>query len=86
MSLLLTGIAFFLVWRHVLRGRTAFFVVLAPGFAQMLVHFRCFLPIDLRRNSQADLQLLPFLSAIIALMVGGTFVVLFNLHHRMMGP
>jgi cytochrome o ubiquinol oxidase operon protein cyoD len=50
----------------------------------MLVHFRCFLHVDLQRSARADLVLLLFTSLITALMVGGTLVVLFNLRHRMM--
>ena len=84
LALGLTLAAFGLVWLHLLSGRTAFYVVLALGLVQMLVHFRCFLQIDLRRNSRADLHLLLFSTMIIALMVGGTLVVLFNLYHRMM--
>lgn len=84
LALGLTVAAFGLVWLQLLSGRTAFYVVLGLGLAQMLVHFRCFLHIDLKQNSRADLQLLLFSTLIIALMVGGTLVVLFNLYHRMM--
>ena len=84
LALGLTAVAFGLVWLQLLSGRTAFYVVLCLGLAQMLVHFRCFLHIDLKRNSRADLQVLLFSTLIIALMVGGTLVVLFNLYHRMM--
>ena len=86
LSLLLTCVAFGLVWQHLLSGHTALYVVLALGLVQMLTHFRCFLHISLRRNSRPDLQLLLFSSLIVALMVGGTLVVLFNQHNRMMGP
>jgi cytochrome o ubiquinol oxidase operon protein cyoD len=82
-SLLLTGLAFGLVWLRLLSGRAAFLAVLGLGLAQMLVQFRCFLHIDLRRSARPDLLLLLFSALIIALMVGGTLVVLFNLHHRM---
>jgi cytochrome o ubiquinol oxidase operon protein cyoD len=84
LALLLTLAAFGLVWTQLLSGRTAFYVILGLGLMQMLVHFRCFLHVDLKRNSRADLQLLLFSALIIALMAGGTLVVLFNLHHRMM--
>ncbi len=84
LALLLTLAAFGLVWMQLLFGRAAFYVVLGLGLVQMLVHFRCFLHVDLKRNSRADLQLLLFSALIIALMAGGTLVVLFNLHHRMM--
>ncbi len=65
-------------------GPDAFYTVLGLGLVQMLVHFRCFLHIDLKRSARADLQLILFSSLVVALMVGGTLVVLFNLHHRMM--
>jgi len=84
LALLLTLSAFGLVVFHALTGRQAFYMVLGLGLVQMLVHFRFFLHIDLRRNSRPDLQLLLFSVLIVALMVGGTLVVLFNLHGRMM--
>ena len=84
MALLLTLSAFGLVVLHVLSGREAFYAVLCLGLVQLVVHLRFFLHIDLRRSARADLQLILFSSLIIALMVGGTLVVLFNLHGRMM--
>ena len=84
LALLLTGIAFGLVYFRLLDGRQALYTVLVLGLVQMVVHFRCFLHIDLTRSARADLQLLLFSSLIIALMVVGTLVVLFNLNSRMM--
>lgn len=84
LALLLTCAAFGLVYLHLLAGRSAFYAVLGLGLAQMLVHFRFFLHIDLKRSARDDLQLILFSSLIIALMVGGTLVVLMNLRHRMM--
>ena len=84
LALLLTVIAFGLVWLRLLSGEAALYTVLGLALAQMLVHFRCFLHVDLRRNARADLQLLLFSGLIICMMVGGTLVVLFNLYHRMM--
>lgn len=84
LALLLTVAAFGLVYLHLLDGRRAFYAVLGLGLAQMVVHFRCFLHIDLRRSARADLQLILFSTLIVALMVGGTLVVLFNLRARMM--
>ena len=84
LAMLLTLIAFGLVWLQLLSGQAALYTVLALGLAQMLVHFRCFLHVDLKRNARADLQLLLFSSLIIALMAGGTLVVIFNLYRRMM--
>jgi len=84
LALLLTLLAFGLVSLHLLPGRQAFYTVLGLGFVQMVVHLRFFLHIDLTRSARADLQLILFSTLIIALMVGGTLVVLFNLHGRMM--
>jgi cytochrome o ubiquinol oxidase operon protein cyoD len=84
LALLLTCAAFGLVYRHLLEAREAFYTVLSLGLVQMVVHFRCFLHIDLKRSARADLQLILFSSLIIALMVGGTLVILFNLRERMM--
>jgi cytochrome o ubiquinol oxidase operon protein cyoD len=84
LALLFTLLAFGLVVLHVLTGRQAFFTVLGLGLLQMLVHFRFFLHIDLKRSARADLQLILFSTLIIALMVGGTLVILFNQQGRMM--
>jgi cytochrome o ubiquinol oxidase operon protein cyoD len=84
MALLLTGAAFGIVYLRLLDGRQAFYTVLGLGLVQMMVHFRCFLHIDLRRSARADLQLILFSGMIIGLMVGGTLVLLFNLRGRMM--
>lgn len=84
-ALLLTLAAFGLVILHVLTGREAFYAVLGLGLIQLVVHLRFFLYLGFSRSAAADLQLILFSSLIIALMVGGTLVVLFNLRARMMG-
>jgi cytochrome o ubiquinol oxidase operon protein cyoD len=84
LALLLTFAAFGLVYGHLLGGQHAFYTLLGLGLVQMVVHFRCFLHIDLRRSARADLQLILFSSLIVALMVGGTLVILLNLRTRMM--
>ena len=84
LALVLTCASFGLVYLSVLSGPEAFYTVLGLGLVQMLVHFRCFLHIDLNRSARADLVLILFSSLVVALMVGGTLVVLFNLRRRMM--
>ncbi len=59
-------------------------LVFGLALVQAVVHFRCFLHIDLSARPRDDLQLILFSTLIIALMVGGTLVVLFNLRMRMM--
>ena len=84
LAMLLTFCAFGLVVLHLLSGRQALYAVLGLGLVQLVVQLRFFLHIDLKRSARADLQLILFSTLIIALMVGGTLVVLFNLYHRMM--
>lgn len=84
LALLLTLASFALVRFRLLKGEQAFLTVLALGLVQMMVHFRWFLHIDLKRSARADLQLILFSTLIIALMVGGTLVILLNLRMRMM--
>ena len=84
LALLLTLAAFGLVYRRLLSAQDEFYAVLGLGLAQMLVHFRCFLHVDLRRSARADLTVLLFSCTIVALMIGGTLVVFANLHSRMM--
>ena len=65
LALLLTGAAFGLVYLRLLGAQPAFYTVLGLGLAQMLVHFRCFLHIDLKRSARADLQLILFCGCIV---------------------
>ena len=80
----LTGAAFALVYFRLAPPATGFAIVLALGLVQIIVHMRCFLHMSLQRSARSDLTLVLFSTLIIALMVGGTLVILFNLRMRMM--
>ena len=84
LALALTATAFALVRWPSFGWAATFGAVLALAFVQMLVHFRFFLHVSLKRSSRHDLQLILFSSLIVALMVSGTLVILFNLRDRMM--
>lgn len=84
LSLALTVAAFAAIRWPSAGGRATFAIVLVLGLIQMAVQFRCFLHVSLKRSSRHDLQLILFSSLIIALMVSGTLVILFNLRERMM--
>lgn len=84
LALLLTGCAFATVFFNFFSKNGQFATVLVLAFIQILVHMRCFLHISLKRSSRADLQLVLFSTLIIALMAGGTLIILFNLKARMM--
>ena len=83
-AIVLTCAAFAAVHWPSTGGSVTFAIVLALGLVQMVVQFRCFLHISLARSARDDLQLILFSLLIIALMVGGTLVILLNLHGRMM--
>jgi cytochrome o ubiquinol oxidase operon protein cyoD len=83
-ALALTLSAFALVAWHLASAATALAIVFGLGLVQIVVHFRFFLHIDLRRSARDDLQLILFASLITALMIGGTLVILMNLRARMM--
>lgn len=85
LAALLTGAAFLAVHRPALLfGARTLAVVLMLGLAQAIVQFRCFLHVRLKGSARDDLLLLLFSALIIALMAGGTLVLMANLRARMM--
>lgn len=83
-ALVLTGLAFATVMWPRFPSTAAFGIVLGLGVLQMVVHFRFFLHISLRKSSRDVLRLILFAGLIVILMVSGTLVVLLNLRARMM--
>ena len=57
-------------------------IVFCAGLIQMAVHFRYFLHIG-PHSHRDDLNLLLFTAVIVLLLVGGTLIIMFNLHQRM---
>lgn len=84
LALALTGAAFAAVHWPSFAPATTLAIVLGLAVVQMVVHFRFFLHISLRRSARDDLQLILFSTLIVILMVSGTLVILFNLRARMM--
>ncbi|MHB1654938.1 MAG: cytochrome o ubiquinol oxidase subunit IV [Burkholderiales bacterium] len=84
MALILTGTAFALIVENDWPIRTRFIAIVICAILQLLVHFRYFLHIDLKKSHRDDLQLILFSGFIIALMVGGMLWVVFNENMRMM--
>ncbi|MBG6119850.1 MULTISPECIES: cytochrome o ubiquinol/quinol oxidase subunit IV [unclassified Sphingobium] len=83
-ALVLTVCSFALVHWAPFNAATTLGTILGLALLQVVVHFRCFLHVSLRKSAREDLQLIMFSTLIIALMVAGTSVVLLNLRHRMM--
>ena len=82
-ALLLTGIAFAVVCFQPTSSTGTLIIIYGLALVQVIVHFRYFLHITLERSARDDLQLILFSALITLLMVGGTLVILFNLHARM---
>ena len=84
LALALTGAAFAIVNWPSFASTTILSLVLGLAVVQMVVHFRFFLHISLKKSARDDLQLILFSTLIVILMVSGTLVILFNLRARMM--
>lgn len=82
-SLALTLIAFGLVEFSLVTGLTSLIVLGILAVVQIVVQFRYFLHIDLKKSHRDDLQLILFTALIISIMIGGTIWILFNQHMRM---
>ena len=84
LALALTGASFAIVhWQSMTAMRT-FGTVLALALLQAIVHFHFFLQVGFKKQARDHLLLLLFSTLIIALMVSGTLVLMFNLRLRMM--
>jgi cytochrome o ubiquinol oxidase operon protein cyoD len=84
LALLLTAVAFALVASGGLATVTAWSAIAVLALAQIVVHFRFFLHIDLSEQKREDLQLILFSVLLVVIMGGGTIWILYNLHARMM--
>lgn len=83
LAVLLTLLAFAFVYWHVLASWPLLIVITVLAVAQVVVHFRFFLHIDLYQSHRDELQLILFTGLILLLMVVGTLWILWNLHFRM---
>ena len=84
LALILTLGAFAAVKWPVAAGGTTLAIILGLALVQVVVQFRCFLHVSFARSAREDLLLVLFAALIVALMVSGTLVILFNLRARMM--
>jgi cytochrome o ubiquinol oxidase operon protein cyoD len=84
LAVLLSAAAFGLVASGTVSRATALWIVAVTAVAQVVVHFRCFLHINLSESKRDDLQLILFSFLIVALMAGGTILILADLKTRMM--
>lgn len=83
-ALVLTAIPFGAVARAGMSTTTVLWLIAGCALVQIVVHFRCFLHIDLSRQKREDLQLILFTALLLVIMAGGTIWIMANLHQRMM--
>ncbi len=84
LALVLSIIPFAVVGWGGLSTATALWAIAILALAQIFVHFRFFLHIDLSTQKREDLQLILFSVLLVVLMAGGTIWILYNLRMRMM--
>ena len=84
LALVLTAIPFGLVAARMLRPIQIFVVIGAAAIAQVVVHLRYFLHLDLKPASQNKLIAMCFAAVVLLILVGGTLWIMFDLNYRMM--
>ncbi|MPZ57571.1 MAG: cytochrome o ubiquinol oxidase subunit IV [Rhizobiales bacterium] len=84
LALILTAIPFALVATGLLPKPATLSAIMAAAVVQILVHLRYFLHLDLKSTPRENLLALLFAAVLIFFMVGGTFWIMVDLHHRMM--
>ena len=84
LALILTAIPFTLVAAKALPALPMLIVIAVAAVIQVLVHLRYFLHLDLTSTPRENLLALLFAAILIVMMVGGSFWIMMDLHHRMM--
>ncbi len=84
LSIVLTVASFGSVMTGLVPHSWAFPVLAILALAQIIVHLRIFLHIDLTRQKREDLQLLLFTVLLLGIMAFGTLWILADLQARMM--
>ena len=83
LALTLTLVPFGLVRFGLIQGRAMVATIAVLALAQIVVHLRFFLHIDLSRQAREDLQLILFTVLLLAIMALGTLWIMGNLAMRM---
>ena len=84
LAVALTAVPFALVAWGGAGLATVLTTIAVLGLAQVVVHVRYFLHVDLSPERREDLHLILFSALLLAIMVGGTIWIMVNLATRMM--
>jgi cytochrome o ubiquinol oxidase operon protein cyoD len=82
LALVLTAIPFGLIAAHALRPMEIFIVIGAAAIAQVVVHLRYFLRLDLKPSWQNNLVALCFAAVVLVILLGGALWIMFALNYR----
>ena len=85
LSLVLTAVPFALIMSGALPEATTRMGIFAAAVAQILVHLHYFLHLDRSSSQRWNLMTLLFAVLIMAIFIGGSLWIMYNLHYRMMG-
>jgi cytochrome o ubiquinol oxidase operon protein cyoD len=83
LALVLTAIPFALVAANPLPKLATLVIIAVAAGAQVLVHLRYFLHLDLTSTPRENLLAIVFAAILIVIMVGGSFWIMLDLHDRM---
>jgi len=83
LALILTAVPFALVATNPLPKLVTLIIVGVAAVIQVLVHLRYFLHLDLTSTPRENLLAILFAAILIFIMVGGSFWIMLDLHHRM---
>ena len=83
LALILTAIPFALVATNLLPKLPTLVIIAVAAIIQVLVHLRYFLHLDLTSTPRENLLAILFAAILIVIMVGGSFWIMIDLHHRM---
>ena len=84
LSLILTAIPFALVMSGALSSSVTLAAIFSAGIAQILAHMHYFLHLDTSSAESWNVLALMFTFVIIALFVGGSIWIMYDLYYRMM--
>jgi cytochrome o ubiquinol oxidase subunit IV len=84
LSLILTAVPFALVISGTLSSSVTLASIFSAGIVQILVHLHYFLHLDTSSAARWNVLALMFTLLIMALFVGGTIWIMYNLYYRMM--
>ncbi|MCL5126244.1 MAG: cytochrome o ubiquinol oxidase subunit IV [Deltaproteobacteria bacterium] len=84
LSLILTAIPFALVMSGTLSHSATLAGIFSAGIVQILAHLHYFLHLDTSSAARWNVLALMFTLVIMALFVGGTIWIMYNLYYRMM--